>query len=92
MLAPPSLTSQWFVELLRRFNLPFALFDEERCESIELHHPEANPFLDSQLVLCAVGFLAVPWYALQDSILGVAWLKDFAGESYFTSRWPKGLA
>ena len=32
------------------------------------------------LVVGAVGFLAVPWYALQDSILGVAWLKDFAGK------------
>ena len=26
---------QWYVELLRRFNLKFAIFDEERCESIE---------------------------------------------------------
>src|SRR4030095_17012860 len=47
-----------FVELLRRFNLLFSIFDEERCKSIEQHNPEANPFLDSQLVICSVGFLA----------------------------------
>ena len=42
VLAPPSLTSQWFVELLRRFNLPFALFDEERCEAIEVADARAQ--------------------------------------------------
>ena len=47
---------QWFVELLRRFNLLFSLFDEERCQSIE--KDGENPFLDSQLVLCSVDFLA----------------------------------
>jgi ATP-dependent helicase HepA len=47
VLAPPSLTSQWFVELLRRFNLPFALFDEERCEAIELPATSAIRFWTS---------------------------------------------
>lgn len=32
VLVPESLVNQWFVELLRRFNLPFAIYDEERCE------------------------------------------------------------
>ncbi|MEA3211369.1 MAG: ATP-dependent helicase HepA [Chthoniobacter sp.] len=58
ILVPEPLIHQWFVELLRRFNLLFSLFDEERCASIEQHDPEANPFLDSQLVICSVGFLA----------------------------------
>lgn len=58
ILVPEPLIHQWFVELLRRFNLLFSIFDEERCASIELNDPEANPFLDSQLVLCSVGFLA----------------------------------
>ncbi|HET6408676.1 MAG TPA: RNA polymerase-associated protein RapA, partial [Chthoniobacteraceae bacterium] len=58
ILVPEPLVHQWFVELLRRFNLLFSIFDEERCESIEQNDPEANPFLDSQLVLCSVGFLA----------------------------------
>jgi ATP-dependent helicase HepA len=58
ILVPESLVHQWFVELLRRFNLLFSLFDEERCAAIQLHDPEANPFLDSQLVLCSVDLLA----------------------------------
>ncbi|MFT4175726.1 MAG: SNF2-related protein [Luteolibacter sp.] len=57
ILVPESLVHQWFVELLRRFNLLFALFDEERCQSIEAHDAETNPFLDSQLILAATDFL-----------------------------------
>jgi len=58
VLVPESLVHQWFVELLRRFNLLFALFDEARCEAITAHDPDANPFLDSQLVLAPVELLA----------------------------------
>ena len=58
ILLPEPLIHQWFVELLRRFNLLFSIFDEERCASIQLHDPAANPFLDSQLVICSVGFLS----------------------------------
>ncbi|MGB8167960.1 MAG: helicase-related protein [Chthoniobacteraceae bacterium] len=58
ILLPEPLIHQWFVELLRRFNLLFSLFDEERCEAIEQHNPDANPFLDSQLVITSVTFLA----------------------------------
>jgi ATP-dependent helicase HepA len=57
VLAPPSLTSQWFVELLRRFNLSFALFDEERCEAIEVADATRNPFEDEQLVIAAIDWL-----------------------------------
>lgn len=58
VLVPEPLVHQWFVELLRRFNLSFSIFDEERCAAIEEHQPEANPFLDNQLVLCSVGLLS----------------------------------
>lgn len=57
ILVPEPLIHQWFVELLRRFNLLFALYDEERCASITAHDLTANPFADSQLILCAIGFL-----------------------------------
>lgn len=53
IILPEPLVHQWFVELLRRFNLLFALFDEERCQSIR----SGNPFLDSQLVICSQEFL-----------------------------------
>ena len=32
---PDSLKHQWLVEMLRRFNLPFTLLDEARCEALE---------------------------------------------------------
>ncbi len=58
ILVPEPLTHQWFVEMLRRFNLPFSIFNEERCESIEEHQPGINPFLENQLVLCSIDLLA----------------------------------
>lgn len=63
VLLPESLVNQWFVELLRRFNLAFAIFDEERCEALELADREnggshGNPFEDEQLVLASVDWLA----------------------------------
>ena len=58
ILVPEALVHQWFVELLRRFNLLFAIFDEERCQSICTHDESANPFSDSQLILCPTGLLS----------------------------------
>ncbi len=54
IIVPDSLVHQWLVEMLRRFNLQFSLFDEERC--LETH--EANPFLSEQLIICAQGFFS----------------------------------
>ena len=58
ILVPEPLVHQWFVELLRRFQLSFSIFDEGRCEAIEYGDPDCNPFIDSQWVLAAVDFLA----------------------------------
>ncbi|MDX2245939.1 MAG: SNF2-related protein [Bacteroidia bacterium] len=58
ILVPESLIHQWFVEILRRFNLWFHIFDEERCASVEEGAPEANPFLANQLIICSTAFLA----------------------------------
>jgi ATP-dependent helicase HepA len=57
ILLPEPLLLQWFVELLRRFHLAFAIFDEERCEAIETSGDERNPFEDEQLVIASIGFL-----------------------------------
>jgi ATP-dependent helicase HepA len=57
ILLPDSLVHQWFVELWRRFNLLFSLFDLERCEAIEANQPQSNPFLENQLILCSLSFL-----------------------------------
>jgi ATP-dependent helicase HepA len=56
VLLPPALLNQWFVEMFRRFQMSFSIFDEDRCASLELEG--ANPFLDSQLVICALDFLS----------------------------------
>ena len=57
ILLPSALVHQWFVELLRRFNLAFSLFNEERCAAIEACDPGSNPFLDDQLVISSIEFL-----------------------------------
>ncbi len=54
ILLPEPLVHQWFVELFRRFNLLFAIFDEDRCRSIPA---DENPFLQNQLILCSQDFL-----------------------------------
>jgi ATP-dependent helicase HepA len=58
ILVPESLVHQWFVEVLRRFNLWFNIFDEKRCASLDKSAPEGNPFLDDQLIICSIDFLA----------------------------------
>ena len=58
VLVPESLVNQWFVELLRRFNLSFAIYDEERCEAIAASEPADNPFEDEQCVIASVDWLA----------------------------------
>jgi len=58
ILVPDSLVHQWFVEMLRKFNVWMNIFDEDRCLAIEKAQPETNPFLDDQAVLCSIDFLA----------------------------------
>ncbi|MEQ8546810.1 MAG: RNA polymerase-associated protein RapA [Cyclobacteriaceae bacterium] len=58
ILVPDSLVHQWFVEMLRRFNLWFHIFDEERCAALDDSAPDGNPFLDDQLIICSTTFLA----------------------------------
>jgi ATP-dependent helicase HepA len=54
ILVPDSLVHQWLVEMLRRFNLWFHIFDEARCAAIEATRPDANPFLEDQFVLASL--------------------------------------
>ncbi|WP_108652291.1 RNA polymerase-associated protein RapA [Dongshaea marina] len=54
LLVPESLQHQWLIEMMRRFNLFFSIFDEERC--IEALHDSDTPFDTEQLVLCSIEF------------------------------------
>lgn len=58
ILVPESLVHQWFIEVMRRFNMWFSIFDEERCASLDGNAPDGNPFLDDQLIICSTQFLA----------------------------------
>jgi len=61
ILVPEPLLHQWLVELLRRFNLSFRIFDEERCQAIEESGGHENPFETEQLVLSSLNlFLKHP--------------------------------
>ena len=53
IMVPEPLLHQWLVELLRKFNLHFSIFDEERCKAIEDSGQGDNPFQAEQLVLCS---------------------------------------
>lgn len=54
IILPESLVHQWFIELLRRFNLWFTLVDADHCESVTAVDAEANPFNEEQLVICSI--------------------------------------
>ncbi len=58
VMVPDALVNQWFIELLRRFNLMFRILDEEYCFDIEENEPDVNPFLEDSLVLCSIDFPA----------------------------------
>lgn len=57
IVVPESLVHQWLVEMRRRFNLRFSVFDEARCRAVEQSSGQDNPFAGEQLVLCQLDFL-----------------------------------
>ncbi len=57
ILVPDSLQYQWMIELKRRFNLDFSIFDLVRTASIKEHNPNENVFGTEQLILASVDLL-----------------------------------
>ncbi|MFY0665673.1 MAG: RNA polymerase-associated protein RapA [Natronospirillum sp.] len=51
---PDHLLHQWLVELLRKFNMPFSIFDHSRLDAALEENPDGNPFDDEQRVLVPV--------------------------------------
>jgi ATP-dependent helicase HepA len=91
VLVPDALVHQWFVELLRRFHLWFHIFNEERCDTIETANPDTNPFLDDQLVLCSIKFLAAnPRRAEQ--IVPAGWDVVVVDEAHHLSWTPQAVS
>lgn len=67
LVLPPSLVHQWLVEMRRRFNLNFAIYNEARLAIDENEDPfgveeiettPENPFDAEQLIICSLDFLA----------------------------------
>lgn len=71
VLVPESLQHQWLVEMLRRFNLRFSLFDEERCADFDKADEDGNdasenPFESESMVIASIDWLeAMPNRAKQ---------------------------
>ncbi len=66
VIVPEPLLHQWLVEMLRKFNLHFSLFDAERIASLQASDEDdefgaatepVNPFETEQLVLCSLELL-----------------------------------
>lgn len=57
VLVPDSLQYQWMIEMRRRFNLNFSLFDLTRTASIREHDPDLNPFLTEQCIIASIDLL-----------------------------------
>jgi len=57
ILVPDSLQYQWMIEMRRRFNLQFSLFDLTRTASIKEHDPDFNPFLTEQCIIASVDLM-----------------------------------
>ncbi|MDX2507344.1 MAG: RNA polymerase-associated protein RapA [Gammaproteobacteria bacterium] len=81
IIVPESLMHQWLVEMLRRFNLLFSIFDEQRCQALTIdtdHSDDTddnnaskdNVFLSEQLVLCSLEFLATNDTYFQQALEG----------------------
>ncbi|WP_295542909.1 RNA polymerase-associated protein RapA [uncultured Thiohalocapsa sp.] len=84
VLVPEPLLHQWLVELLRRFNLHFALFDRERLEA----RGDANAFESEQRVLCSLDLLtATPAHAA--AVLGADWDLLIVDEAHHLAWTPE---
>ena len=55
IIVPETLQHQWLVEMLRRFNLRFALFDDARYAEAQLDSD--NPFDTEQMIICSLDFV-----------------------------------
>ncbi|MFK8027331.1 MAG: RNA polymerase-associated protein RapA [Gammaproteobacteria bacterium] len=71
ILVPDSLIHQWLVEMLRRFNLKFAIFDQDRIAAL-LDEGHPNPFESEQLILCPLSLVSEQSDA-QQHVLSTTW-------------------
>lgn len=70
IIVPDSLVHQWLVEMLRRFNLSFSIFDHERFQAHG--DDEGNAFDNEQLILCSLQELS-NHPDMQEAMLDAKW-------------------
>ncbi len=70
IVVPSTLVHQWLIEMLRRFNLRFSVFDRERFDSLTEEGIE-NPFETEQLVICDQNLLLNE--AVQEKVIAANW-------------------
>lgn len=60
ILTPQSLVNQWFVEMARKFNLSFQIFDDEHLLNLNKEREDdgSNPFEEYELAISNIEFLA----------------------------------
>ncbi|MFT5543051.1 MAG: ATP-dependent helicase HepA [Glaciecola sp.] len=91
IVVPSSLLHQWLVEMLRRVDLAFSVFDEERMEAMA--ESGENPFEQEQLVLCSIDFIkqekvlekatSVDWdIMIVDEAHHLHWSNEHVSEEY----------
>ncbi len=71
ILVPDSLIHQWLVEMLRRFNLKFSIFDLKRIESL-IEEGHDNPFEAEQNILCPLS-ITTQYTHFQNYLLSAGW-------------------
>ena len=57
IIVPDSLVHQWLVEMLRRFNLSFSVFDQDRFDALQTDN-QINPFESEQLIICPLSLIS----------------------------------
>jgi ATP-dependent helicase HepA len=91
IVVPDSLVHQWLVEMLRKVNMPFSVFDDERIEAVK--ESQENPFEQEQFVLCSTEFIsqakvleqacATPWDILvMDEAHHLLWSEQEVSSEY----------
>ncbi|WP_347253286.1 RNA polymerase-associated protein RapA [Leminorella grimontii] len=72
IVVPETLQHQWLIEMLRRFNLHFSLFDHSRIYD-ETRQESENPFESEQLVICSLDFLCQLDAKQQAQLVDAGW-------------------
>ena len=70
IVVPETLMHQWLVEMLRRFNLHFKIFDKNRCDDLLNENDFENIFHSEQLVLCSIDFLVSNSTVFEQCVMG----------------------